>query len=79
MAPKETAQDEINRNTRSELDELHKHADVANHEMGLIQVDVQSIKVHVEYMKEGIKSLRAQNWAIIILIVGAAVGIIFGK
>ena len=44
-------QEYINEETRKDIDQLYKHADVANKEMGKIKQDIGEIKTDLEWLK----------------------------
>lgn len=82
---KDSVQNEINRNVRGELDELHKHADIANGEMGAIKLDMASVKGDIKYMtiemaeqRETIEKVDSKTWWILAtLILGILIEIGF--
>ena len=77
MSP-ETVQMEINKNVRAELLDLHKHADVANHEMGVIKVDVAVIKEDIKVLKLVAEKVDTRTWLILAtLIIGILIEIVF--
>lgn len=67
----------MNRNEYYEksIDELKKHAEVANNEMGGIQKDMSVLKNDVAWLKEKWTSNENKLWGIIVILIGTAIKI----
>lgn len=67
---KEELQKHINKETRDDIGRLYNHAEIANQEMGVI-------KVRLAVVEDKVITAVRQNWAIIALIIAAAIAVIF--
>ena len=55
-------QNQINEEFKQDIKELHKHADIANEEMGAIKVDVGVLKNDVSWIKETLEKVDSRSW-----------------
>lgn len=79
METNEILQKHINAEVKQDIEHLYNHADIANKEMGTIKTDIAVLKSEFVEMKKSIKSVDSKQWAIIVLIVTAAVAIILSR
>ena len=59
--------------TREELNEVRRHIEVTNHEMGIVQQDMAANKEALRTIKDNVKSLDSRIWFIVtgvILVIG---------
>lgn len=62
-------QKQINKDVQAQIVQLGKHAEVANKEMGLIQKDIEWIKLVIGKMDKNIERVDARGWAILTAII----------
>lgn len=72
-------QSHLNKEVAKDIDNLYSHAEIANKEMGQIKTDIAIMKSDYKLLKDQVEAVDNKQWAIIALIIGAALGVIFIK
>ncbi len=69
-----STQDTKNEYYEQSIEELKKHAETSNLEVGFIQKDVAVMKTDIGWLKEEIKGHSGKLWAILLLLLSLVIG-----
>ena len=61
------------------IQDLEGHAKVANKEMGEVNIQLAVHTSMLDGIKEDLKSLKNKQWAVILIIITAAIGVLLKK
>ncbi len=77
--PKKSLQEHINQDQREFNRSMGEHARIANQEMGTVKETLVEHGTLLKVLADDVKSVNAKQWAIIALIVAAAIAVLFKK